>query len=514
MSISLTEILNEQPTNSTARKAGIGGQTKTHIDLSLSDNSVGEDELQQHESASQSLSFSDHLSKIQQSGKQLIATTGNKLPVSSNIHESLQSENTSITAAEGISITDLNNIDLTQPLNSVVEGVSVTDVDNIDLAQQSTSVAAMQIDSSVRETNNNSEATSVNGKKSIASDTALTLTNDRVYESNPFGQTLINDSDSIRLPVVANGVGNNQNDVSIPIVGNLNDQISSRRGAFEPAVVVTSPLVEEKSDLAKSQSTQVRGVVNNTVVPQSLSFSDASEQTLNLSKLSATKDPIASDQILADKLEPKVKFVDQEIKATASNVALTSANGKTLNQLSSVLIPNQDTSQPPLVQNINNTSLTVQNIAVQSLPNAPIDQNTNGLLQQGLSLRQDFSPNLANRIQWIYQQALASAEILMDPPELGPLSVKLHTSRGETNILFQVSNPQTKDMIEENLAKLKESLEQLGIQLGDTQVDHKEANSETEDGFGRSNSLANDEVEHSQGSDSSVQTIGLLDIYA
>ncbi|MCW8878786.1 MAG: flagellar hook-length control protein FliK [Kangiellaceae bacterium] len=94
---------------------------------------------------------------------------------------------------------------------------------------------------------------------------------------------------------------------------------------------------------------------------------------------------------------------------------------------------------------------------------------------QGLKLKQNFAPNLSMRIQWMFRQSLSSAEILMDPPEMGPLSVKVNKSNGEINILFQVSNLATKETLEDNLTKLKDMLEQQGINLGEAQVQHKES---------------------------------------
>lgn len=120
-------------------------------------------------------------------------------------------------------------------------------------------------------------------------------------------------------------------------------------------------------------------------------------------------------------------------------------------------------------------------VAIQKIqavtPTQPVSQTSlidASSIQSGLSLKSEFSPNLALRIQWIFQQALSNAEILMDPPELGPLSVKLSHHNGETNIVFQVSNSQTKDMLENNLSKLKDLLAEQGINLGDTQVEHQQ----------------------------------------
>ena len=95
-------------------------------------------------------------------------------------------------------------------------------------------------------------------------------------------------------------------------------------------------------------------------------------------------------------------------------------------------------------------------------------------LKNGLNIRSQFSPDLSARIQWMMRQSLSSAEILMDPPELGPMTVKVQQHNGELSVIFQVSHPSTKDALEDNMAKLKALLEEQGIALGDTQVQQED----------------------------------------
>jgi len=151
----------------------------------------------------------------------------------------------------------------------------------------------------------------------------------------------------------------------------------------------------------------------------------------------------------------------------------------------------------------------------RSSPSSQVLPNSN--IQSGLALKNNFTPNLALRIKWVYQQALSSAEILMDPPELGPLSVKLTKINGETNILFQVNNPTTKDMIEDNLAKLKDLLAEQNINLGDTQVtqQQKDQNGQKaadENSTIASNSSDDDTLDSENAPDNDTQ-VGLLDTY-
>lgn len=129
----------------------------------------------------------------------------------------------------------------------------------------------------------------------------------------------------------------------------------------------------------------------------------------------------------------------------------------------------------------------------------------NSEFTQGLNLKREFAPNLAMRIQWMFNQALKGAEILMDPPEMGPLSVKVQQINGETNILFHVSNPQTKDALDENLPRLKEMLLEQGINLGDAQVNQQKGNQQES-----SQQHANDSNE-SEFAESSMETVQVIE---
>jgi len=162
------------------------------------------------------------------------------------------------------------------------------------------------------------------------------------------------------------------------------------------------------------------------------------------------------------------------------------------------------------------SSATASNVDSTN-PTSTSSLSANSSFQSGLALKNDFTPNLALRIKWVYQQALSSAEILMDPPELGPLSVKLTNTKGETNIVFHVNNSMTKDMIEENLSKLKELLAEQNITLGNAQVaqqqkDQNDQKSKDENlTSGAKNS--DDDMDDLSNTQESYSRVGLLDTY-
>ncbi|MET1255059.1 flagellar hook-length control protein FliK [Aliikangiella maris] len=163
-------------------------------------------------------------------------------------------------------------------------------------------------------------------------------------------------------------------------------------------------------------------------------------------------------------------------------------------------------------------------LATDSQTPAPMRLSPESSFTHPLFARQDFSPNLALRVQWMLNQGLSSAEIMMDPPEMGPLSVKIQQTNGETHIVFQVNNPATKELLEENMQKLKNMLAESGINLGDTEVNQQQRdlfaqsndtdNTDSQSGSLNSQGESTDEDLSQQRSSVVITSDQLLDVYS
>lgn len=78
--------------------------------------------------------------------------------------------------------------------------------------------------------------------------------------------------------------------------------------------------------------------------------------------------------------------------------------------------------------------------------------------------------DLSQRILWLSGHNLRSAEIRLDPPELGPLQVQVQHHRDGTSVHFTTSSAAVKDVVEANLPRLRELLEGSGLSLVDVNV--------------------------------------------
>lgn len=77
---------------------------------------------------------------------------------------------------------------------------------------------------------------------------------------------------------------------------------------------------------------------------------------------------------------------------------------------------------------------------------------------------------VGDRVQWMISQNLQSAEIRLNPPELGHLEIRIQLQGDQANISFTSPHGQVRDALDAALPRLREMLEQSGLTLGDVNV--------------------------------------------
>jgi flagellar hook-length control protein FliK len=77
---------------------------------------------------------------------------------------------------------------------------------------------------------------------------------------------------------------------------------------------------------------------------------------------------------------------------------------------------------------------------------------------------------LGQKVVWLANQHQQSASMQLNPPNLGPLEVKLNISNDQASALFVSPHPAVRDAIETSLPRLREMLAENGISLGNVQV--------------------------------------------
>lgn len=115
-----------------------------------------------------------------------------------------------------------------------------------------------------------------------------------------------------------------------------------------------------------------------------------------------------------------------------------------------------------------------------------VGQESSPLLRQ---FSADPAAALGPQVQVMVARSLDQMTVRLDPQELGSMSIKVQVGADQqVHVQFQVSNPATRELVEQSLPKLRELLGDAGVQLADAQVgqQQREARQMAGDSSGRS----------------------------
>lgn len=78
--------------------------------------------------------------------------------------------------------------------------------------------------------------------------------------------------------------------------------------------------------------------------------------------------------------------------------------------------------------------------------------------------------SMGEKIVWLTGRNLQSAEIHLNPAELGPVDVKVQVQNDQTTVTFTVQHASVRELLEANVHRLREMMEGNGVNLRDVQV--------------------------------------------
>lgn len=81
-----------------------------------------------------------------------------------------------------------------------------------------------------------------------------------------------------------------------------------------------------------------------------------------------------------------------------------------------------------------------------------------------------WSEAVYKQVMWMSSQQMSRASIALDPPELGPLHVQISTHQDQTSVVFTSAHSSVRDALDQNIARLREMMENQGLDLVDVNV--------------------------------------------
>ncbi|MDB5990543.1 MAG: fliK [Herbaspirillum sp.] len=82
----------------------------------------------------------------------------------------------------------------------------------------------------------------------------------------------------------------------------------------------------------------------------------------------------------------------------------------------------------------------------------------------------DWNTALGQKMVWMSSNGQQSATLTLNPRDLGPMQVTINVSKNQADATFVAANPEVKQALEAAMPKLREMMDQAGIQLGQANV--------------------------------------------
>jgi flagellar hook-length control protein FliK len=81
-----------------------------------------------------------------------------------------------------------------------------------------------------------------------------------------------------------------------------------------------------------------------------------------------------------------------------------------------------------------------------------------------------WGESFSQRVVWMAGSQIQAAEFHVEPPQLGPIEVRLSISNDQANLMFSAPHAVARDAIQTSLPRLQEMLMESGISLGNVSV--------------------------------------------
>nr|MBX2858910.1 flagellar hook-length control protein FliK [Cellvibrionaceae bacterium] len=128
---------------------------------------------------------------------------------------------------------------------------------------------------------------------------------------------------------------------------------------------------------------------------------------------------------------------------------------------------NSDSKNPNIGHELSNSPSSYSNLG-GARANIPVNIHFS---------KPEWSNMVADRTALMFAQNVTSADLQLDPPELGPLQVKVSVNQDQASVVFMVSNAAVRDSLDQSVLRLKELLAQQGLDLVNVDVSDRQQSS-------------------------------------
>lgn len=167
-----------------------------------------------------------------------------------------------------------------------------------------------------------------------------------------------------------------------------------------------------------------------------------------------------------------------------------------------------ESSKPELLSPVASPAMTAsQNTSGISKPSS---ESTPGFMQSMPERSPQWASQLNSNIKLMINSQLQEAKIAVDPPELGPINVRISLQQNEVQVHFSAQHAQTRDALEYALPRLRDMLDASGFSLADAGFSgHEQSGSEAKPEGRSKNEHSNSERHYLSDQNEQHDSLGL-----
>ncbi|HWV63241.1 MAG TPA: flagellar hook-length control protein FliK [Oxalicibacterium sp.] len=166
-------------------------------------------------------------------------------------------------------------------------------------------------------------------------------------------------------------------------------------------------------------------------------------------------------------LDKAMQGKEADAGKTTATAATKSTDADMAAAVQAAVAKSAEQATAPTSQNIAAVAVATT-AALQQHVNELQDPQSNRLLPQVGT--DDWNQSLGQKVVWMVQGAQQSATLTLNPPDLGPMQVVLHVNNNQATANFTAHQPEVRHALEAAMPRLREMLNESGIQLGQSNV--------------------------------------------
>lgn len=225
-----------------------------------------------------------------------------------------------------------------------------------------------------------------------------------------------------------------------------------------PKVLLPDAAKEDDVDALADQLASGQEVVSTTL---NLVSAGNLQPALMVSDKSSGKDlPVSVGSVAVNSLASSSKFATTVESSDAESAEASAAFASRLE--AAIATDSSKQNHPVSVSSSSNVTSPAVERLVNSAPTSA------GVPQQVGSPHWDTG--LGDKVVWMIGSQTQSAQLHLNPPNLGPLEIKLSMSDGQANLSFVTQHVAVRDAIEAASPRLREMMGDSGINMGSVSV--------------------------------------------